>query len=496
MQRFWAVVAALAVLAGACKKSSSDADRGEGETPPAGAKVTVPAGDETVLAPMEMPVTTKSDQARALFIEGRTLTDLARGAEAEALFRKAIELDPDFASAHVYLSFTIAGTESEKAVARAEELSADLPAAEKLWIKAVAASFRNDLTAARTSYEELLAAAPRSWRAHQAAGNFLFGIDRAAAKEAFEAAVALNPENGGLYNAVAYLHAFSGDFDEAIAAATKQVELLPAEPNPLDSKAEIEIMAGKFAAAEATYKKTLETQADFGGARNGIAVSQIYRKDYDGAIATLTDAVKAAKRPNQRLQAQWFFVMTHVLAGKDEQALAAAADLAAPADEIGLVGAAIVARARTRIHMHRGAWSKAYKESKSEIAALEGVEAPLGQKASAHAIWVATAARAGDKAGAEKAFAALELLIEEGPQHAIARGHLAWARGDVDGALAAFAELDGTNQESIGLAATAGALEVAERADEAKAAWAKIANRHRKDADSVMFWHNAIDASK
>lgn len=498
MRRILVIVAALAVMAGACKKSKSDADKTKEETPPAGtAKVTEPAEDKTAPAPMEMPVTTKSDEARAAFLEGRSLIDRIRFTEAEPKLRKAVELDPDFASAHAFLAIAAGGVEADKAAARAAELAADLPAAERLWITSLAAAFRNDIGAARAGYAELVKEAPTSWRAQWAAGNFYSGTgDTAAAVKAFEASIALNPDNGPIYNSLAYLYAFDGDLDKAVEAASKQVELLSGEPNPLDTKGEIEIMAGKFADAEATFKTSLEVMPDFHIARDGIAVTQLYRKDYAGAIKALTESVAAAGTPAQRAGSQFNLIMAHVLAGNDKQALAAAADFGKFAGEAGFNAGVAEAGARGRVHVHRGAWSKAYKEAKNAIAALESGEAPLGQKTGAHLFWIISAARAGDKAGAEKAFAAFESLVKEGAQHTLARGYRAWAGGDVDGALAAFAELDGTAQETNGLVATAGALEVAEKNDEAKAAWAKFEKRTYRDIDSILFWHNAMEAMK
>ena len=54
----------------------------------------------------KIPVTTKSAEARAAYLEGRDLLEKLRGTDARAHFKRAAELDPSFAMALLQLSFT------------------------------------------------------------------------------------------------------------------------------------------------------------------------------------------------------------------------------------------------------------------------------------------------------------------------------------------------------------------------------------------------------
>ena len=61
-----------------------------------------PGGDRIVVD--EIPVTTDSESALADFEAGQRKLDVGRAAEANALFRRAVEEDPSFASAHLNIA--------------------------------------------------------------------------------------------------------------------------------------------------------------------------------------------------------------------------------------------------------------------------------------------------------------------------------------------------------------------------------------------------------
>ncbi|HMC30078.1 MAG TPA: hypothetical protein VKL99_04530, partial [Candidatus Angelobacter sp.] len=52
-----------------------------------------------------LPITTKSAQARQLFVGGLVKLQNLHGPEAMQDFRKAVQLDPDFALANIMISF-------------------------------------------------------------------------------------------------------------------------------------------------------------------------------------------------------------------------------------------------------------------------------------------------------------------------------------------------------------------------------------------------------
>src|SRR5437762_519611 len=76
----------------------------------------------------EVPVTSKSPEALTAFKDARDLLDNVRTAEAIVGFKKAMELDADFAQAHAYLGSVTPGSEGMKELERGSALAAKLPA--------------------------------------------------------------------------------------------------------------------------------------------------------------------------------------------------------------------------------------------------------------------------------------------------------------------------------------------------------------------------------
>ena len=72
----------------------------------------------------KLPITTASEKARELYLQGRDLQEKLRALAARPYFQKAVAKDPDFAIGHFSLAFTSTSTKEffaslEKAVSLA-----------------------------------------------------------------------------------------------------------------------------------------------------------------------------------------------------------------------------------------------------------------------------------------------------------------------------------------------------------------------------------------
>ncbi|HLQ23601.1 MAG TPA: tetratricopeptide repeat protein [Gemmatimonadales bacterium] len=180
-------------------------------------------------------MTSKSPPAAEAFNSGRQLFENLRQAEAEAQFRKAIGLDPDFALAHAYLGAITPGAEGDRLLDRAATLSAKVPEPERLVVESFVAFRHGDEEKARAAQRRVAELAPDDWRA-----QFAWGGQLSAARKWSEAAAALrkatqlNPKAGPAYNSLGYAELAQGHNDEAIAAFKRYAEANPTEPNAVD----------------------------------------------------------------------------------------------------------------------------------------------------------------------------------------------------------------------------------------------------------------------
>ena len=155
----------------------------------------------------KIPITTSSEEARKVYLEGRDLAEKLRATDARSRFEKAAALDPGFALAQVGLANT-SGTAKEffAAVDRANALAAKASASEKLLICSLDAGAKGEPARQKDCLTKLIAAHPDDERAHNLMGAFHFGRqDYAAAVDEYKKATAINRQ---------FSQPFSGGWDK------------------------------------------------------------------------------------------------------------------------------------------------------------------------------------------------------------------------------------------------------------------------------------------
>jgi tetratricopeptide (TPR) repeat protein len=273
-----------------------------------------PASDAPV---SKVPITTSSDEARALYMEGRDLNDDLRIVEANEKFKQAVAADDSFAMAHRQAALT-AQTNAEffDEIAKASERAANASDGEQLYIAALAAGAENDQTAQRAALEELMGLYPKDERTHVALANFLLGQqDFAGAIAHFGHATAIAPDFAGAYNSLGYAHRNVDDLDSALAAFEKYVELIPNEANPYDSLAELQMEMGNHDQSIANYRKALDIDSNFAASYAGISINQSLKGEPDRAQEAADQMLAAARNFGERQGAMFRSVTSHLFAG-------------------------------------------------------------------------------------------------------------------------------------------------------------------------------------
>lgn len=477
-------IAALGALAlGGCKKSDGGDDTNKDNS---GAKVTSTMSPTATPAheSADVPITSKSPEAVALFKEARDLRENHRVGAAREKLQKALELDPDFARAHALLAKSVPPAQGAEHVKRAKELASKVGETERLMITAMVGEGDEAAAALRGLAEK----AGGDWRVQMmVARRHLYKGELDQAQAAFEKATKINAKAPFPHNNLAYIYAEKKQWDKAIKSAERYAELVPGEPNPLDTKAEILMLAGKFEKSEATFREALKIAPDFAIAHEGIAATKFHRDDWDGGIAELQEAVSAAKNAPERAEIQSKLAWACVAAGKDKAADAAFAAARKLSEEAGHEPSAGMQKVQqAEVALHRDDAKKAVSLASAGLEAMAAEDLPAKKTRWAQTILIVASTKAGDLAGAEKRLAS---LAEGGDDHYVhyAAGHVYLAKGDAERAIKSLAKLEHDKWFSArAKLLTAEALDKAGKADEAKALREKLAGHYGRDIFSIM----------
>jgi TolB-like protein/Tfp pilus assembly protein PilF len=183
---------------------------------------------------------------------------------------QAIEIDPNYAEAYAWLAFAH-------------------------WLPSIwgysrpGESFRNAKSVTNTAIklDETCVAA------HRAAGwiALAYDWDWQKAKESFERARELNPNDPEVYSGLAWYSVVAGRVDEAIEMMRTALKLDPLSLSLNNNLAWMYSFSRQFEQAKEQREKTLELDPDFAAAMDGLAEDYVCMSMYPKAIATLERAI-------------------------------------------------------------------------------------------------------------------------------------------------------------------------------------------------------------
>ncbi|MEZ5358800.1 MAG: tetratricopeptide repeat protein [Candidatus Zixiibacteriota bacterium] len=271
----------------------------------------------------KIPLTTKSEKAKEYFIKGRQLADKLRIQESQEYFQKAVDEDPNFALARLNLAFaqptTVAFFDSfNKAKALADKASEG----ERLQILGFEAlGLNGDAAAQLEMYQKLIQLYPDDERAHNLLGNHYFGQQKYdKAIEQYEIAMKINPEFSQPLNQLGYAYRFQEDYARSERAFKKYIALIPNDPNPYDSYAEMLLKIGRHDESIKNYEKALQINPGFVNSHFGIASNYLYKGEPDMARKQLQKFYDNAVNDGQRRTALTLMAVTYVDEGRFDDA--------------------------------------------------------------------------------------------------------------------------------------------------------------------------------
>jgi tetratricopeptide (TPR) repeat protein len=271
-----------------------------------------------------MHISTKSPQAHAFFEKAMHKMEMLHTQDGLDNFRSAVQADPQFALGHIFLTFfsqdpTEQVTEREKALATRASAGPE----EKLIIDWLANASQAKWVPAIQAMNEALSNYPNDKHLHWLAGWWL-QLNQNQSQRAvamFERTMKIDPQFADAWNEAAYCYAKQGNFEKAFADIKRYTELVPNEPNPQDSFAELSRMAGRFEDALTHYRMSLKIDPTFHESQLGLGDTyalmgdqQKARVEYAKAIATGSPVQKVV----WSLQLAASYVREGDLAGADK----------------------------------------------------------------------------------------------------------------------------------------------------------------------------------
>jgi tetratricopeptide (TPR) repeat protein len=420
----------------------------------------------------------------------------ARPDEARDTLKQAIAADPKCVMARATWAMLTPGAEGRGMFDEARGQLSGLSELEKLDFEAMAATRDGDPEKSFVLGRKMQSIAPTVFMVHMNAVHYAWPIEQwEAAEAAALKATEVAPTNGAGWNSLGYAKLNLGKRDEAIAAFRKYVELSPNEPNAHDSLADALLSADQLDEAAAEYQKAVDSSGGkFWVAYTGLATVKALKDDWDGARAAGEKLTQAAVLPADKMQGRRLVAWAWIAQGKLPEAVkvldAAQKDAAFSMLEWD---AAVALLDRGMAQLMAGK----YPEALRSLNGAQGAKVDTlteGQRkqyqARVLAGLVATQARMGKPADAEKTLAALEAILKDGLTGPLAsdlattaRGVVALAKKDAKGAVEVLSTCTGVYD-----ACRLTLAEAQEKAGDAAAAAATREALHKANHRDPEYW--------
>ena len=274
-------------------------------------------------APATVPITTASAEGRQHFLTGLDLFDRLRFADARGHFELAAAKDSTFALAHYYLAIAAATPQAFfQHLSRAVALESKASDGERLLIQALEAAATGQPAQQVRYLEQLVAAYPNDPRPHFLLGFAHLGqqaYDQSIAD--FTSATTLDSTFSPAYNGLGYAYKPIGRYDDAERAFKRYIALIPNEPNPYDSYAELLLKMGRYPESIENYKKALALDPHFNSSHVGIAADLMYQGKNAAALAEVQKLVKNARDDGERRVALINMAIVELDGGRADRAI-------------------------------------------------------------------------------------------------------------------------------------------------------------------------------
>lgn len=289
---------------------------------------------------LEISITTNSQKARDLFINGRDKMESVQLVQAAELLDKALAMDQDFALAHIYRALTGVGgfNVTRKHIDMAAKLVDKVTEGERDLIHLNIALIDGNQTKQKVFLDKLLTGFPDDKRVQVWAGIFFYTTkDFTAAKKHLMTATNLDKNFAPPYNLLGYTEIALNDMTSAETNFKKYISLLPNSPNPYDSYAELLLKQGKYDESIRQYQIAIDKDPTFTNAWVGIGNNHVFKNNFDEARKSYQKGFDMSSNVNTKLTALSWITTSFVHEGKIQNALEVSANALQLAKDNNLV---------------------------------------------------------------------------------------------------------------------------------------------------------------
>jgi tetratricopeptide (TPR) repeat protein len=247
--------------------------------------------------------TTDSPEALAAFQAAMDAKMKLYHPEARAQLERAVELDPDFVIAKLYLADQVKmGDEDVSDEIRDEVFAADisgLTSRERLIVERARAYREKRYEDGNRMLDDYLAEHPNDpYMLHEKALLTWIRGEFEEAEKLNRRLIDIAPNWVLAYNQLGYIAMSQGRFAEAEEYFTSYRFVAPDQANPHDSLGELYIILGRYDEAETSLLRSIEIRPDFWAAYDHLALVRMRMNDFVGAERALTAARETGDLPD------------------------------------------------------------------------------------------------------------------------------------------------------------------------------------------------------
>jgi tetratricopeptide (TPR) repeat protein len=265
----------------------------------------------------DMPLTA-SKEALELFKQGREKAENLE--DVGTLFDQAVQKDPNFAFGYLFAGR--GNRDFQKNLAIALSLADKASPGEREWIFAVREQNSGNPVGRLAHLEKLLKLHPTDKRVHTQVGLYYRqNGDETTALQHFTESAKLDKSHAPAWNDIGYSNFALGKFDDAEKAFKTYIGLIPNNPNPYDSYAELLMKNGKYDESITQYNMALSRDPTFFGSYRGIGNNYAYKGDFAKSRETYQQMFSKATDPADRDLALASIMNTWLMEGKFDKAM-------------------------------------------------------------------------------------------------------------------------------------------------------------------------------